>query len=62
MKNLMEFTNFLPISNIITIVFEMLVNEIFFAKIQDLDIQTKVLVSQKVFDKNKSFNKYFLDF
>lgn len=58
----MEFTNFLPISNIITIVFEMLVNEIFFAKIQDLDIQTKVLVSQKVFDKNKSFNKYFLDF
>ena len=44
----MRMNSFLPISNIIAIAFENLLNEMFFTKVHALDLRTKVLIAQKV--------------
>jgi len=45
----MRYSSFLPISNITGIAFESLLNEEFFSKAQNLDLQTKIKIAQKVF-------------
>ena len=49
MANVMKLTDFLPISNVIEITFDNLMNETFFAKIQNLELRSKIAISQKVF-------------
>ena len=44
----MRFSSFLPTSNIATLAFESLLNEEFFSKAQNLDLKTKIKISQKV--------------
>lgn len=46
--NLIRFSGFLPLSNITRIVFESLLNEEFFSKLQSLDLRSKAKVAEKV--------------